>query len=162
MRRWEHGGAWAPMVKAYTCRLCGDRADQSLQGMEADGICPWCAQSVGIRICEGLNEVAPANMFRNYAEHDAYCMARNRSHISASTRAEVMRRDGGVCNHCGSTENPHLDHKLPASRGGLPTAENLWVLCKSCNVSKRNRTVDEWLALGGNRRRTPATGEAQP
>lgn len=38
-----------------------------------------------------------------------------------------------------------LDHVVPCSRGGLNVCENLVLCCKSCNLSKRNRTALEWL-----------------
>lgn len=48
----------------------------------------------------------------------------------------VFDRDGRYCAECGSTEDLTLDHIYPWSRGGQDVAENLRVLCRSCNSSK--------------------------
>lgn len=74
--------------------------------------------------------------------------ARSR-YIPAEVRAAVMERDNGVCQACGSTENPTLDHIKPFSRGGRHTPQNLRVLCLSCNSSKHNRTDEEWRGADG-------------
>jgi 5-methylcytosine-specific restriction endonuclease McrA len=34
----------------------------------------------------------------------------------------------------------------PLSRGGSNWPSNLQLLCKTCNSSKNNRTMEEWLA----------------
>lgn len=68
--------------------------------------------------------------------------------IRKAVRDAVMARDGEVCRYCRTTNGPwHLDHVLPASRGGESTVENLVVACISCNLSKRDMTPDEWLGL---------------
>lgn len=51
----------------------------------------------------------------------------------------VYRRDGGRCVYCGSTENLHLDHIIPFSRGGATNIENLQLLCQKCNLQKSNK-----------------------
>jgi hypothetical protein len=51
----------------------------------------------------------------------------------------VYRRDGGRCVYCGATENLHLDHIIPFSRGGATSVENLQLLCQKCNLEKSNK-----------------------
>lgn len=69
----------------------------------------------------------------------------SRKPISRSTRDKVFARDGEVCAYCGTTDGPfHLDHVLPLSRGGCNSDHNLTVACAPCNISKRNRTPEEW------------------
>lgn len=51
----------------------------------------------------------------------------------------VYKRDGGRCVYCGSTENLHLDHIIPFSRGGATNIENLQLLCQKCNLEKSNK-----------------------
>lgn len=65
--------------------------------------------------------------------------------ISKKLRAEIAARDGHLCRVCGSRKRLQIDHRIPCSRGGPDTAENLWVLCRKCNHEKLDRTVDEWL-----------------
>lgn len=48
------------------------------------------------------------------------------------------------CFHCGSKNNQSLDHRTPLSRGGSHGIGNLMTLCKSCNASKKDKTIMEW------------------
>lgn len=40
--------------------------------------------------------------------------------------------------------DPHCDHVVPLSRGGLSVMENLATACGPCNRSKNYRTPGEW------------------
>jgi 5-methylcytosine-specific restriction endonuclease McrA len=51
----------------------------------------------------------------------------------------VWSRDGGVCVKCGSAKQLHFDHIIPYSRGGGDDAENLQILCQTCNLAKGDR-----------------------
>lgn len=51
----------------------------------------------------------------------------------------VWNRDGGKCVYCDSTENLHLDHIIPFSKGGDTSVENLQLLCQKCNLTKSNK-----------------------
>lgn len=62
-----------------------------------------------------------------------------RDPIPAEVRAEVFERDGHRCVKCGAVEDLTLDHIHPWSLGGPDTADNLRVLCRSCNSRKNNR-----------------------
>ena len=62
-----------------------------------------------------------------------------RPKISASVRAEVMARDEGKCQICGTTDQPTLDHIVPFSLNGADTPDNLRVLCRPCNSRRGNR-----------------------
>jgi len=60
-------------------------------------------------------------------------------------RQMVFERDGFVCRYCGErTDTPHCDHIIPVSRGGTNDMANLATACPSCNLSKNNKTVEEW------------------
>lgn len=53
-----------------------------------------------------------------------------------------------TCNGCGDSiprGSYSVDHIYPRSRGGTDDPENLWDMCRSCNSSKGQRTVAEWL-----------------
>jgi 5-methylcytosine-specific restriction endonuclease McrA len=56
---------------------------------------------------------------------------------------ELRRRVSGIytepCAHCGTTENIHVDHIWPLSKGGAHAAYNLQALCGSCNSKKGNK-----------------------
>ena len=63
-------------------------------------------------------------------------------------RAATFERDGFVCIYCGSDgegKSLHADHVTPRSRGGVSSLENLAAACWRCNLSKRDRTPDEWV-----------------
>jgi len=59
------------------------------------------------------------------------------------TRKNVMRRDRGRCQYCGSKDRLTIDHVFPKSRGGKDTWENLVAACVPCNNRKGDRTPEE-------------------
>lgn len=59
-------------------------------------------------------------------------------------RMVVFERDGYECAYCGDCANT-VDHIIPLSRGGTNDPENLTPACKSCNSSKRDKLVHEWM-----------------
>ncbi len=60
--------------------------------------------------------------------------APRKSSIPASVRKEVWNRDGGKCTNCSSRHAVEYDHfPMPKSMGGLDTADNLRLRCRSCN-----------------------------
>ena len=68
-----------------------------------------------------------------------------RGNLSPSTRRAVFERDGEVCAYCKTDSGPfHIDHIMPKSRGGSDNLENLTVACAPCNLSKRDKTLEEW------------------
>jgi 5-methylcytosine-specific restriction endonuclease McrA len=42
-------------------------------------------------------------------------------------------------------ETYHMEHKIPLSRGGCNSIDNLDIACPPCNLSKGNKTVKEFL-----------------
>ena len=52
----------------------------------------------------------------------------------------VFQRDGGTCVQCGYT-GPYIeyDHRIPRSKGGPNTVDNIQLLCRMCNVKKGDR-----------------------
>jgi hypothetical protein len=63
----------------------------------------------------------------------------NKISIPADLRWAVFERDDFRCQRCGKRSYLCADHKIPESRGGETTLENLQTLCKSCNSRKSNR-----------------------
>lgn len=62
-------------------------------------------------------------------------------------RMELMREQNGECAYCGTniTEQHHLDHKVPISRGGGHLKENVHLTCPRCNLRKSDYTHEEYL-----------------
>jgi 5-methylcytosine-specific restriction endonuclease McrA len=64
--------------------------------------------------------------------------------VSAKDWERELQRHGHKCAYCGCEGRLTMDHVIPASRGGTHSIGNLVPACKSCNSSKRDRTVMEW------------------
>jgi len=70
--------------------------------------------------------------------------------VSATLRAQILRRNGYTCQVCGrgaGDPDPmtpgrrvqlHIDHIRPLSEGGSNDPENLRVLCSACNAGRSN------------------------
>lgn len=58
-----------------------------------------------------------------------------------------------LCAYCG-TRKAELtqEHVQPITRGGDHTEENIVPACRSCNCRKSDRTLLEWMAVGGLRK----------
>lgn len=57
-------------------------------------------------------------------------------------RLRIIARDGLVCGICGGNVEPddvHIDHIIPASKGGSDNDDNLQVAHSRCNQLKHNR-----------------------
>jgi hypothetical protein len=61
---------------------------------------------------------------------------RNTRVIPQDVKIAVSVRDQGMCVQCGSREDLHYDHKIPWSRGGTNTVNNIQLLCGACNRIK--------------------------
>lgn len=71
--------------------------------------------------------------------------AGQRALMTSKLREHIKQRDHYTCQTCSVSldDEPHLlleiDHKVPVSKGGLTTEENLQTLCWRCNRSKSNK-----------------------
>ncbi len=73
-------------------------------------------------------------------------IVRKRRPLSAVLRDFIFQRDGRVCRYCFDETGPfQIDHIFPKAKGGSDDPENLAVACSSCNLSKRDKTLGEWL-----------------
>lgn len=52
-----------------------------------------------------------------------------------------------VCVYCGAGSGLTTDHLIPRNRGGEDSPDNAVLACPSCNASKGDRGVFEWLGL---------------
>ena len=72
------------------------------------------------------------------------------SAIPGGIQYDVLARSGGVCVACGTPalKAPiHVDHIVPASRGGTDDPSNLQALCARCNRAKRDRDATDFLLV---------------
>lgn len=72
-------------------------------------------------------------------------------HLTKEWASSIEFRGSGAddyaCTYCGDIVGPfECDHVKPVARGGPSTIENLTTACFTCNRSKRDKTVEEWLA----------------
>lgn len=53
----------------------------------------------------------------------------------------------GKCLYCGCSirEKYHMDHMVPLSRGGLHCWTNVCLACPTCNLSKNDKTAEEFM-----------------
>ncbi len=54
-----------------------------------------------------------------------------------------------ACNYCGSKEHLAADHLIPRKKGGLDIGENLVWACRTCNSSKSDKDLMEWMNKNG-------------
>jgi len=67
--------------------------------------------------------------------------------IRPSWRPIILERHGYRCANLACRADlrrlqPHIDHIIPFSKGGMTTLENLQALCGPCNLAKGNRTLN--------------------
>jgi 5-methylcytosine-specific restriction endonuclease McrA len=60
-------------------------------------------------------------------------------------RQNIFRRDKFKCGYCGEkTKNKlTIDHVIAKSKGGKNTWQNLVTCCKSCNIKKDDKSLEE-------------------
>jgi hypothetical protein len=56
----------------------------------------------------------------------------------------IFRRDGHKCVYCGSINDLCIDHVVPQINGGTHDMDNLVTACRSCNSSKKDKSLAEW------------------
>jgi len=69
--------------------------------------------------------------------------------IAKKKRKAIYDRDNHTCAYCDNPvldRNLTLDHVLPEELGGTHCHTNLVVACRSCNQSKGEKSLDEFLA----------------
>lgn len=68
-----------------------------------------------------------------------------RALMTTKLRKEILQRDNFTCQICGNSNKKEknllleIDHKIPLSKGGLTTIENLQTLCWKCNRQKGSK-----------------------
>lgn len=73
-----------------------------------------------------------------------------RSNISTNEIEQLLLKANNECLYCNipvfKRVNLHLDHKVPLSRGGNHSIENIAISCDKCNLKKGTKTDAEFLS----------------
>lgn len=75
--------------------------------------------------------------------------------LRRTERILVAERDGYFCFYCRVPTAATIEHVEARNNGGSYHAENLVIACPRCNSTKGDRTVEEFLASGGQRLQVP-------
>jgi 5-methylcytosine-specific restriction endonuclease McrA len=59
---------------------------------------------------------------------------------------ELVAAHGGRCAYCGTEAPLDADHRVPLSRGGANSIDNILPSCRSCNLRKHTLTEAEFRA----------------
>ena len=69
--------------------------------------------------------------------------------IAPTTRLAIYLRDGSACVYCRRDASVGalltLDHVVPRNHGGGNKPHNLVTSCRSCNSSRKDTHIGEWL-----------------
>lgn len=82
------------------------------------------------------------------AANEARRRARIRSNSTPSQdiNVEYIQKTIGCCSYCGSTENLSIEHIVPVAKGGDNSLANLTMACMTCNCSKQDKDLIQWIA----------------
>lgn len=93
----------------------------------------------------GNERVVKTALWEAYVE---YCRIgrKTKRAVSLTKRFEIFQRDKFKCQTCGASAKSddarlEVDHRIPLSRGGDNSDENLWTLCFACNRGKGARKL---------------------
>ena len=88
-----------------------------------------------------------SDMFKNKArERKLFKKEISDGTVTLKFEKEQFELQNGKCAYCNCVlKNKHLDHILPISRGGLHTKNNVHWVCPECNLSKKDKTEEEWI-----------------
>jgi 5-methylcytosine-specific restriction endonuclease McrA len=103
----------------------------------------WANREAAIATAAAWQKANPERVRARTARRRAQRLALPHEDIES---AVVFDRDGGLCGICGNpvdSNDWHLDHIVPLSRGGHHTYENVQVSHPFCNLSKGARLPDE-------------------
>jgi len=77
--------------------------------------------------------------------------AKSKGHYTDEELTKLFEKQDGKCFYCrkllfSSFDRVyHIDHKVPLSRGGENDISNIALACAHCNLTKHNKTADEFI-----------------
>lgn len=155
--REKHGPVvYQPRMPDNFCIKC--KAWKTLKGFDLTGRCRADGTKARRSECRECDRENARKRDRRYNKSESGRRARkvacqNRrareraAKGSLSKIAVKMRFEyyGNKCKYCGSTENLHVEHQIPLSRGGTNWPSNIAPACAACNCEKGTMTNAEYL-----------------
>lgn len=120
--KWCNGcKQWLPVekVKQHRCRNCLNRYERQ--------------------------RYARDRRYRQERRQHAHARKRSIDPITPEVQDAAMAKTGGLCAYCNNPADT-FDHIVPITKGGSSELENINPACASCNSSKKNRDLAEWLS----------------
>jgi hypothetical protein len=135
---------WRADNREYLCERSRDyRRDHLVKAVETNR--RWREKNRSAdRASNARRRVANRIRYRSYkAKWRALRVAATVGYVSYEA---IWERDQGMCYLCNQPverTNCHFDHVIPLSRGGEHSMENIRVTHAVCNVTKKDRMLDE-------------------
>lgn len=86
---------------------------------------------------ECLTNLAKEHLFASIVATES--IKTKRRIISEDVRNDLLKKAGHKCELCMSCEKLEIDHIIPFALGGSTSIDNLRILCKSCNLKRRQK-----------------------
>ena len=119
------------------CRQCQKWLESESIGK--NGLCkPHEAEDARIRY-------ATSEKYRRERQQHTHSRKRGCKPIKPETQISVLNEFNGRCAYCGDPATT-FDHIIPITESGHSEIENIVSACASCNSSKKNKNVFEWVA----------------
>lgn len=127
------------MVLGYIY-LCNGKAhyendivpEQIFWHMETYGKIIWCGRTT----LYFPNEISDVYKISGYPISR---YEKSRKPLTTIEKARVFAKCDFKCVKCNSEDNLQIDHIFPVSKGGGNDPGNLQILCRTCNIKKRDR-----------------------
>lgn len=152
----EELGAFTRLAWALACKGVNtySQAEPSPWLPDDDGVLAgmaWCTKRRWQKLKPGvMSEFRLSDGKWRLASDEIIRISRrpSRNPIPAAVKSAASARDGQRCAYCGGEDGPfHFDHIFPVARGGTDEAHNIVIACRSCNLSKGDKTVVEWVSF---------------
>ena len=90
-------------------------------------------------------EIAQAATHNNIVKKK-YPIAAKCSDITNKSLTDWLKMHRGQpCSYCKEEGATHIDHRIPLSRGGTHTYNNIQIVCQNCNYAKRDMLEHEFI-----------------
>lgn len=143
-------------MQEFTCPICGKR--ELRKPSRADR--PYCSRACyAVSQRTGVKSRNPITRRASQANGKAWRRGASRDQvITAQQWQGILDYFNQRCAYCGEEGALDLEHIVSISVGGRHVVENIVPSCRSCNQSKRTRSLLAWLAAQ-IRPETSATGK---